>query len=694
MKKCISLLCGLLFSIGLMAQNYSSDTLRSKCIVLRRFLEQNHYHPLEWNDSTSSRLFDRWLYQLDDEKVYLTQSDIDALSVYRSTLGTELKGDAWAFFDLSIKLYRRRLQQTDSIAMALLAKPFDFSKPDHIQWPYTSYASSDKELAKRWEQIYKWKVLDRIMDDEDSADRSTSNMPANFSKLELKAREAIKKQHLSKMNDVLQPSPYFEHGLGVDYLNTICWCYDPHTEYMNLSAKKEFETELSPFKYSAGIEVEENEKGQWTISKLVPGGPAWRNGDIHKGDVVLKIKSGDQPEQVLEDLSADEVLALLRGANDDKLLITLKREGGNEQAIALDKEKINDDQSIVKSFEIKDSVKVGYIELPDFYTEPDDDTSEIDNGCANDVAKEIVKLKEDNIKGLILDLRYDGGGSISEALELAGIFIDEGPLCSTKDRTGKVHFLRDPNRGTIYDGPLLVLVNSQSASASELVTAVLQDYHRALIVGGRTYGKGTEQQILPMDTTGSDSNNSPTGDYVKVTDGKFYRVDGTTTQWKGVLPDINLPDIYNDDTYREKGNTSALLPDNSKVAMYNALPGIPIASLQELSNTRVVADTDFTNLERVSSLVAQQIKGIDLPLQWSAFFSYMKKEDQLLLTLRANDGKAVKLHVGNNTFDEARAKFETKESNEVNDGYMDRVAGDDYVRESYKILMDWLKLQN
>ena len=216
------------------------------------------------------------------------------------------------------------------------------------------------------------------MDDEaDSAHPFTAKIPANFAALESDAIDRIKMQHTAHMEDLLQPSPDFEKGLEADYLNAICWCYDPHTEYMNIAAEKEFETELSRFEYSAGIDVDKNDKGEWEISRLVPGGTAWRNGNMHQGDILLKIKSGKHAEQELADLSEDEVMALLQGASDEKLIITLRTSGGSQKTVALVKEKVDNDENIVKSFVLADSKKIGYIKLPGFYSETDEEKQEI-----------------------------------------------------------------------------------------------------------------------------------------------------------------------------------------------------------------------------------------------------------------------------------------------------------------------------
>jgi carboxyl-terminal processing protease len=391
---------------------------------------------------------------------------------------------------------------------------------------------------------------------------------------------------------LLKTPELFKTELENDYLNTIAWCYDPHTSYMSISQKKDFDTHMSASEYSAGFELEENDKGDLTISFLQPGGSAWRSGQLHTGDQLIKIKS-EGIEKEIATIGDDELENMLGGNNQAGLEVTVKTAAGELKTIKLSKEKIDDEESIVKSYVLQGNKNIGYINLPGFYSREDDSiTDEKDikyDGCANDVSKEIVKLRKDTIAGLILDLRYNGGGSMWEAMQLAGIFIDIGPVASVKDKDGKVRFLKDPNRGTIYDGPLMVLINGRSASASEFVSAVLQDYNRALIVGGTTYGKGTAQIVLPMDTMPF-SNNKNYTEFVKVTQQKFYRVNGSTTQWKGVLPDIELPDIYSDELNKEKANSSALQPDNSKTGIYQAAAALPAQSLKLKSEQRTVND--------------------------------------------------------------------------------------------------------
>ncbi|MEO6732801.1 MAG: S41 family peptidase [Ferruginibacter sp.] len=682
-----------LFSSIVIAQQPNTEALRQKTIVLRRFLEQNHYQPLQWNDTTSARLYNRWMELLDDEKLIFSQTEITQLNVYIKKLDEEMMGKQWNFFNKSMALYKTSLFRVDSVVKNILANPLDFSKPDNLNWPLTAFANDRTDVYKVWQQYLKWKILramaDVALDTAGKNKPSTTLAPAEFAAIEKKSREQVKKQELMWVQNKLAAIDLQSKEMEDNYLSAISWCYDPHTEYMNTEEKGEFDTEMSGVEFTTGFEMDENEKGEWVISHLVPGGPAWRNGELHKGDVILKIKSGDKPEVVLAD-GTGQLDKVFDGNSNEKITITVRTISGAIKTAVLSKEKITNEEGVVKSYLLNGSKKIGYITLPGFYVKEGDEDNA--NGCSNDVAKEVVKLKKDSIAGLILDLRYNGGGSLGEALELAGIFISEGPLTSTRDKSGKVHFLKDPNRGIIYDGPLLIMVNTMSASASELVSAVLQDYHRALIVGSATYGKGSAQVILPMDTTDKVSETAKYNSYVKVTHGKFYRVDGSTTQWKGVIPDIELPDMYAMDKFREKGVVSALQPDYSKPAMYRPLSPIPFARIKDQSIARVNGSQAF---KAVSSFFDwyKTMSGVrTIPLQWSNYLSYYKKITgyyNSLLPGPQDPGNLLK--AVNNSMDMERRQVITEQSKTINEVSIKRIEKDNYIAECYKIMQDWLK---
>ena len=687
-----------LFSLPGYAQPASSaatTSLRNKVISLQRFLNQNHYQPVKWNDTSSAMLYNRWIGKLDDEKLFFTQNEIAVLETYKTKLDDEISSSSWEFYDRSIALYKNSLKRTDSLLNILLAKPFDFSKPDNVSWPFTTYASSVPDLNQRWQKFLKWRVLENIADKlSDGGKTITETLPTNFVQLEKDAREKTKKQQGAFMLALLQTTEQFKAAMEEDYLNSIAWCYDPHTSYMSIKAKKEFDTQMSASEFSAGFELEENDKGDLAISFLQPGGSAWRSGQLHTGDLLIKLKSEGIEKEITEIDNENELQKMLGGNSQAELEVTVKTAAGELKTVKLRKEKIDSEEGIVKSYVLHGNKNIGYINLPGFYSREDesvtDDRDIKYDGSANDVSKEIVKLRKDTITGLILDLRYNGGGSMWEAMQLAGIFIDIGPVASVKEKDGKVRFLKDPNRGTIYDGPLMVLINGASASASEFVSAVLQDYNRALIVGGTTYGKGTAQIVLPLDTMPF-SKEKNYEEFVKVTQQKFYRVNGNTTQWNGVVPDIELPDLYADESYREKANSSALQPDISKVGIYQQSVALPVQALKLKSNQRIAGDAYFNTIGAFNGWMKEYKSGRTIPLQWNSYAPHYKKILSMFKDLRPdNVAEKMALFVTNNGFDAQRLNVSTQHSKENNEAYLKQVQKDITLAEAYKIMMDWI----
>jgi carboxyl-terminal processing protease len=669
---------------------FSQTDLRAKTITLRRFLEQQHYKPIQWNDTSSTMLYNRWMEEIDDEKIFFTQKEITSIELFKTKLDDELLGKGWSFFNQFTAAYKLRLQKTDSLVKALTAKPFDFTKPDNIVLPFASFSANETEFALRWQRYLKWRVLQQIAQKVSDSNGPDTKLPANFVKLEIDAREKIRQKELLYIKNLLSTPAEFIHDLEDEYLNCIAWCYDPHTTYMNQREKKEFDTEMSASEYSAGLDLEEDEKGDKTISYLQPGGSAWRSGQLHKGDIITSVKT-EGKEKVASEIPEEELNRYLSGNNEADVEVTVRTSAGEIKTTTLHKEKVTDDEGIVKSYVLHGKQNIGYINLPGFYSREDETTNEKDikyDGCANDVSKEIVKLRKDTIAGLILDLRFNGGGSMWEAMQLAGIFIDIGPVASVKDKTAKVQFLKDPNRGTVYDGPLIVLINGASASASEFVSAVLQDYNRALIVGGTTYGKGTAQQVLPLDTNKIDASKKYE-DFVKVTLNKFYRVNGSTTQWKGVVPDILLPDLYGMDDYKEKSNASALLPDNSKPGMYQALPALPVAMLAAKSKQRTDANVYFKGISSFTNWIVQVKKERNVNLQWNGYAvqytAAMKMYKQFEEDKQTNNNIAIT----NNGFDWQRILQSTQRSKDINNTYLKQLNKDETLAEAFQILLDW-----
>ncbi|MFN8250126.1 MAG: carboxy terminal-processing peptidase [Ferruginibacter sp.] len=677
----------LLLSPGIFAQQKSA--MQQKAIVLNRFLEKNHYQPLEWNDSASAMLYNKWLEMLDEEKVFFTTPGIQALEPYRYKLDDEIRGSGWNFYNVSVAQYRQRLAKTDSIIKTLLAKPFDLLKPDNLLWPPNNYAANDAEFAQRWQKYLRWRVLDVIYTSKTDDDKNVPVLtPAELVKEEITAREKVKKQELAYIKNKQTDLSELED----QYLDCVAWCYDPHSNYMNLKMKKEFQAAVSASEFSTGMDIDENEKGSKVVSFLQPGGSAWRSGQVHAGDEIVKVKVKGV-EKDAADMNMDDVAEMMSGGSSEPVEVTLKTTTGEIRTVNLTKEMAADEEEVVKSYLLRAEKNIGYINLPGFYSRETDEQKENFNGCANDLSKEIMKLKKDSITGLIIDLRYNGGGSMWEAMQLAGIFIDIGPVASIRERDGKVHFLKDPSRGTIYDGPLMILVNGASASASEFFAAVMQDYNRALIVGSTTYGKGTAQVVLPMDTTGNAKPGDNTfTDFVKVTEDKFYRINGSTVQWKGVVPDISIPDFFSGDWYKEKANASALKPDNSKQGIYELLKPLPVSALKAKSEQRLRSDSFQLAMNSAIKYLQENITGTTIQLQWPAYVAQKKKVADMFEKIREDDRKSTLFTVTNNNFDRQKVNASTQQQKDINEAYMDQIRSDRELEEAVNIMIDWRKL--
>ena len=668
----------------------AQQSFQAKALTLCRFLDQHHYQPVVWNDSSADRLYTKWINQLDEEKFFFTQQEINALTINKKKLADEMNGKGWNFFNQSVALYKMRLKKTDSIIQSFLAKPIDFTKPDNISWPFKNYAITEQELTVRWQQYLKWRLLSFIAEKVEDSIKESAKPLVNFNELETVARAAVKKIEVRYISNLISTQQEFYSLLQDEYLNAIAWCYDPHTTYMNLKEKKEFETEMSASAFSAGIGIDKNDKGEVSINYLQPGGSAWRSGQLHMGDVITKVKSNEKEKDVAE-LDEDTLEELFSGNDEADVVVTVRTAAGELKTVTLHKEKLVDEESVVKSYVIHGNKNIGYINLPGFYSREEEGSDKANyNGCANDVSKEMVKLKKDTIAGLILDLRFNGGGSMWEAMQLAGIFIDIGPVASVKEKNGAVHFLKDPNRGTIYDGPLIVLINGASASASEFVSAALQDYNRAIIMGENTYGKGTAQKLLPMDTNTAVSPKNYE-DYVKVTETKFYRINGNTTQWEGVKPDIVLPGLYGNNRFKEKANASALLPDKSKVGTYEKSPPLPLTMLEQKSKLRVQGSNYYKGIQQFNLWQDTYFNGRNIPLQWNTYYAHFLDTKKLYKKLNDDNPTVNQLAITNNIFDWKRINQSTNRSKEINLVYIEHLQNDEGIAEAYRVFADWLQ---
>jgi len=674
-----------------------SSPLQSKAIIVKRMIELNHLSPRPVDDSFSIAMFKSILKTTDRKKLLFTDAEYKMLLTYSTGLDDELNGKGWKFYEVFGLLYKGSLNRADSIVNKLMQKPFDFSVNESITTSREetfNFATDPATLSARWSRYLKYKALDQLFDivSADSAGKTT--LITVIAQSEPKVRERIRTAESKALKRILDNSPGFSDHVFQMYLDAIATGFDPHSNYFSQEGKEEFKAALSTEAISFGLALDENENGQIVIGQLTPGGPAWKSGDLNEGDELLSLQWEGKEAVEMAGLTPEDAYEVLDQSIHDRLVVESRKSDGTVKFVFLRKEKIENEKNIVKGFLLKGEKKIGYILLPSFYTQWENETG---SSCANDVAKEIVKLKRENIDALILDVRYNGGGSLGEAMEMAGIFIDEGPLMGQKEKTGKVIYLKDPNRGTIYSGPMALMVNGQSASASEILAATLQDYNRAVIIGSNTFGKATMQQMMVLDTI----NNKPgtitnAKDIVKITTGKLYRLNGETAQLIGVSPDIVLPDAFDGLDYREKFFPFALVSDRvEKNNYYKPLTAIPVNELAKRSADRVNAEKEFLSIKTIAANIkARREKTETIPLKAGGFEQWAKQHGQELDFLKGNTSSISKrFAVENNGLDKALLTNNSIYAKEINNGWLHNIAEDIYMQEAFLVLCDLIALQ-
>jgi|CXWL01.1.fsa_nt_gi carboxyl-terminal processing protease len=678
------------------------SAVQQKAIVLKRMVELKHYSPRPVNDSFAVSVFKAVLDAADSRRLLFTNAEYQQLSAFSSSLDDELQGKGWNFFDKFSQLYKTSLMRADSIVNKVLQKPFDFSAAETLgQSKKTdgfNFSADVAALANRWSRYLKYVILNEVYDavtstgsEADSAKKMT--FKAGLTSLEPAIRENIKKTELKSLKKILEYPEGYPAFVTELYLNAVASCFDPHTNYFSPQGKEEFQAELSTEAYFFGIVFNENENGQIVIDKLTPGGPAWKSGEINKGDELISLLWEGKEVQDMTGATLEEVYEVLDQSIHDKLLFRLRKADGTISMIFLRKEKLDNEENIVKSFVLKGETKIGYILLPGFYTEWENETG---SSCANDVAKEILKLKKENIDGLILDVRFNGGGSVGEALEMIGIFVDEGPLAAIKNKDGKQVTLKDPNRGTIYDGPMTLMINGQSASASELLASSLQDYNRAVIVGSNTYGKATMQQMFALDTiTSKTAMGNEKYDMIKITTGKLYRVTGHTTQFHGVIPDVEIPDAFDGLKIGERFEEYTLASDSAKRNnYYKPLPYLPVSELAHRSTARIINNQDFLLIKKIleEQQKVSQSTSRTVPLKAELFEKWIQERELNLEAMKGEGKTAAKFTVENHAPDK-QLLLNNQYAKEINEEWLENLAADIYIQEAFLVLTDLINLQ-
>lgn len=656
---------------------------------LMRRAESLHAAPREVDDTFSADLFVTFFNELDPNGYFFSAADIASFKGYEQTLDDHIKTGDDEFINAVSEMYEQRVHWADSLCKAELSKPFDYAKDDMMpirrEGDVLVRNADMAGLALHWKQYMKSTLLETLYQmHHDSAGYDAAKVKAAMAD-EPNAREKVKRLTQRRISKKLEdPRKY----VGEALLKAMAELYDPHSAYFSPLDESDFENALSADALSLGIELKEEESGEVTIDKLVPGGPAWKSGELHKGDVLLSIQGEFGRPQDLTLAGEEEVKEILSTMGDEEITLTVRKSNGLESQVTLVQEKIRTQDNVVRSLVIEGEKKTGYISLPGFYTEWDEEGGS--TGCANDVAREILKLKKDGVEGIILDLRFNGGGSIKEAAELAGIFIDAGPLWVGRDNDDVRSTHKDPNRGAMWDGPLVLMVNGGSASASEFIAGTLQDHGRAIIVGSRTYGKATGQVIVPLDP----ERQSTRGGYLKITTQKFYHLDGKSHQLTGITPDVEIEDPLQPWMDMEEQEPFALPADTIMKKMYYT-PQVKkdLTQIQEESRQRILAEPRHRAYLQVVNAINQfreEHRRVNLTPQ--GYFDYLEDYEGLSKAwdnMQAGSGETL-LKVKNNSFDAALYSVD-EYAREVQKTLQENIRQDLYLRECVRILESYIR---
>jgi carboxyl-terminal processing protease len=576
--------------------------------LVGEMLSQAHYSPQQLNDAFSKKVFNKFLTDLDQEKNFYLQTDINALKKYETTIDEEIKGAPVEFFLTAGKTFNTRMEEASKMYTEILSMPFDFTIDEDVvlDGDKLNYAATDAERKDRWRKKMKFMTLERYIDLLDTREKNKGKEG-----FVVKTDEELEKDARDKVKRIIDRTferyrfKFTDDDRFNLFVNAITTTMDPHSEFFPPVDKRYFDEEMSGRFYGIGASLQYDD-GNIKIASVLSGSPASKSGELSAGDIIQKVAQGKEEPTDLTGFVVTDAVKIIRGKKGTEVRLTVKKLDGAIKIVTLIRDEIVQDETFARSAIVKEGgSKIGYIFLPEFYADFDHP-----NGARSyiDVAKEVTKLKDEKVDGIVIDLRNNGGGSLYDVVQMAGLFIDEGPIVQVKDRDNKPSVLKDKDKSVLYSGPLAVMVNEFSASASEIFAAAIQDYNRGVIIGSTsTYGKGTVQRNIGLDPeTGFSMSNSDLGT-VKLTLQKFYRINGGSTQLKGVYSDIVLPDNLENLKVREKDDPDALPWDEISKATYtNWSSGYDLKTIQQLSSQRLENDVTFKLIRENTDWLSKQ----------------------------------------------------------------------------------------
>ena len=551
------IIVGLLVNLGF---KKFDDPNKEKLLleIVKYVVEKGHFQKIEINDALSEEFFYSYIEQIDSQKRFFLKSDINKLEKYKYDLDDQVKNQQLDFFEMTYEIFQERIADAEEYYKEIISSKFDFTNDESINLDFKniSYARSKSEIKDRWRKQLKLSVLDIINLKIDDSVSMINNKIYDESIITVK-----------KNTD-----DFFEYVSDIDrddwfsnYINTFLSELDPHSAYFSSDEKEKFDTSISGKFNGIGARLQKTE-GKIKIVDIIVGGPIWNDNLLDVGDFIIEVGQENEDLVDITSMKLDDAIKLIKGPADTYVTLRVKKIDGQIKNIKIKRGIVELEELYAKSTLIKKNDKnYGYISLPKFYIDFNDKKS---RNSANDVKNEIIKLKNNNINGLILDLRNNGGGSLKSVVDMTGLFIEKGPVVQVKSLGNRKKVLYDKDPNIFWEGPLVVLMNKMSASASEILAGALQDYGRAVIIGNEnSFGKGTVQNVVDLNSFVYNSKYDLGA--LKITTDKFYRINGESVQLEGVKSDIIIPDSYKYIFKGEKGEKNPLTWDKIDATNFN-----------------------------------------------------------------------------------------------------------------------------
>jgi carboxyl-terminal processing protease len=678
-KNILTIMILVLFILPLWAK----DELNKEQMITRVVLQvlDKHYSQQKLDDNFSKKIFDHFLKSLDYSKRFFLKTDIQKLQQFKTRIDDELLDNTDEFFVMATNILNRRANGAQAMVKEILSRPFDFTADESVEVDpdKRDYCKNSGEWEVFWKKMLKYEVLNRYIEVV-SSDKTYSNKnTGQFQpKAEAQARKDIDKNWKRIFERRLKDKDQYNR-----YLNAVAESFDPHTSYFPPQEKEDFDIQMTGTFEGIGAHLKED--GDFIkVQDIIPGSPAWRQKDLKAGDIILKVAQGDRDPVDIVSMPVNDAVKIIRGRKGTEVRLTVKKPDGTISVIPIIRDKIVLEETYVKSSIIideKNGKKWGYIYLPAFYH---DFRNKGDRNSSDDVKKELDALTERNVDGIILDIRNNSGGALDDAIKMSGLFISNGPIVQVRNSEGEEKAFDDPDEGISYDGPLVVMINEFSASASEILAAALQDYGRAVIAGSeRSFGKGTVQTLVELDNYILFSKYKPLGS-VKLTIQKFYRITGGSTQQKGVSSDILFPSGYNAAEVGEKSLDNSLPWDTIAAQSFHKWNhSWNIKVLKQNSAERVLENPVFklvnANLEKIKK--ESTLEPLQLSKAWVNYTDIRQVNTKMEnIQKEHKDIKVSVLKINDDSSDPAQAEKDREWEKNVNK--------DVYIYEASRILAD------